>query len=118
VADLVAAGELAVFLRRPVRADTELVAIAMADGWLRGACSGLSDWPDPGSPDWAVLRAWALELTTIAYSNPESLTTSTAGDETQVWDARLRRREILDAATRKYGGVAPAYEFPPAPCWP
>lgn len=106
-----AAGELAVWLQRPVRTDVERTAIRVAEGWLVGTTS-LAAWPDPAPED---LRAWALELAGIAADNPRGLATRTVEDDTAGWVV-TRRAEILAAAARRYGGgPAPTHCFPPAP---
>lgn len=111
---LVGRGELGTHLQRPVREDSEALAIRVAEGWLRSVCTRLPDWPDPVPED---LWAWALELTVIAYENPRGLASRTVGEDTQAW-AIARKQQILDAAEGKYGGTQPEYHFPPAPCWP
>jgi hypothetical protein len=115
VGALVGPGQLGTYLQQPVRADSEDVAIAVAEGWLYGACTALASWPpDPVPPD---LRAWCLELAGIAYTNPEGLATRTVGDDTHMW-ILSRRAEILKAATIRYGGARPQGSFPEALDWP
>lgn len=114
MAGLVREGELETFLHHSVIPQFERTAIRVAEGWLRSVTPSLAQWPDPVPED---LWAWAIELTSIAYSNPQGLLTRTAGEETQVW-AATRRQEILDAAAEAYGGTPPQGSFPPAPAWP
>ena len=114
---LVQPGELAVYLQHSVRIDTESMAIRVAEGWLRSVTTTLDDWPQPAPED---LWAWALELASIAYNNPQGLISRTTDEDTRAW-ALERKQQILDAAERKYGGAraSGAGTFPAAPAgWP
>lgn len=114
---LVGPGQLELYLQHPTRPETEEIAIRVAEGWLRSVTTSLTDWPQPPPED---LWAWALELASIAYSNPQGLVSRTTDEDTRGWVVE-RRQQILDAARQKYsGGSAPSGtgSFPPAPCWP
>ncbi|MGH3693240.1 MAG: hypothetical protein ACRDRX_04440 [Pseudonocardiaceae bacterium] len=114
---LVAPGELAAYLQHPVRADTEEIAIRVAEGWLTSVTATIQPWPQPPPED---LWAWALELASIAYSNPQGLHQRTTDEDTREWSAG-RREQILNAARSKYGGGSQPSgtdSFPPALCWP
>jgi hypothetical protein len=120
---LVAVGELTKFLHHSVNADAELTAIRMAEAWLSSVCAGMPPWPAPVPED---LWAWALELTSIAYSNPTSMMARTTDEDTRTWSLS-RRKEILDAAAKRYGdgsgttdGAGPlgVGNFPIALSWP
>lgn len=111
---LVGPGQLGTYLQLPTRADSEAMAIAVAEGWLAGACTSLPTWPDPPPPG---LWAWAIELAAMVYSNPEGLATRTVGVDTHMWIIS-RRAEILKAARSRYGGAQPQGSFPLALDWP
>jgi len=113
---LVQTGELAVYLQHSVRPDSEVIAIRLAEGWLRSVTTSLTEWPQPIPED---LWAWALELASIAYNNPQGLISRTTDEDTRAWSME-RKQEILDAAERKYGGgrATGVGNFPPAPAWP
>jgi len=117
VGRLIATGELASFMQKPVRADAERIAIRVAEGWVKSKATRLTDWTDWPDPIPEDLWAWAIELASIAYSNPTGIATRTVGDETTGF-VIARRAEILDAIEQAYGGAQPSYQFPPAPCWP
>lgn len=111
---LVGPGQLATYLQQPVRADSEEVAIRVAEGSLKGVCTTLAEWPQPVPDD---LWAWAIELAAMTYSNPEGLATRTVNEDTRNW-ILSRRAEILSAARARYGGAIPMGGFPIALDWP
>lgn len=111
---LVGPGQLATYLQMPVRADSEDMAIRVAEGWLRGACTALASWPTPVPDD---LWSWAIELAAMVYTNPEGLATRTVNEDTHMWIIS-RRAEILKAAGSRYGGAQPQGSFPLALDWP
>lgn len=115
---LVQTGELAVYLQHTVKADAEIVAVRVAEGWLRSVATSVTVWPPDPIPE--DLWAWEIELAALAYGNPMSLITRTTDEETRNW-AVERRREILEAAAVRYGGsVQPSGvgNFPIALDWP
>lgn len=115
---LVQTGELEVYLQHAVRPDSEAIAVRVAEGWLRSVTTTLVDWPQPPPDD---LWAWALELASIAYNNPQGLISRTTDEDTRAFQLS-RRKEILDAAGTKYGAVSATGvgNFPAAPAagWP
>lgn len=110
---LVTAGQLRTYLRCEVDEPGAELAIRVASGWLASAVPG--HWPDPVPED---LWAWALELASIAYTNPEGLSTRTVDSVTDAWTT-TRRAEILAAAARRYGAAGgPLFAFPAPQPWP
>lgn len=116
---LVTSTDLGLYLQRPVQADSATMAIRVAESWLHGVIPD-SSWPEGTPPE--DLWGWALELASIAYANPESLTVRTVGAITNQWggtSGASRRQQILDAAAARYGGGrAPQYSFPLPLPWP
>jgi hypothetical protein len=111
---LVTTEELRVYMRRPsVVTESAQMAVRVAEGWLASA-TRLATWPDPVPED---LFAWAIELASLAYSNPEGLNAQAIGDHTANY-AVARKAEILAAAARNYGTTRPLYRFPPPRAWP
>lgn len=112
MADLIELTDLASYLQQDLDEETAVRARRVASGWLRSA-TALTAWPDPVPDD---LWTWALELAAMAYSNPEMLSSETAGGTVSTTD-RSRRQAILDAARQAYGvGRGPLYSFP-EPDW-
>lgn len=110
--------DLSRFLQRGLDVDSAVVAVRVAEGWLRSA-TRLTAWPDPVPED---LWSWALELAAMAYDNPTGVGSRTTGGEA---DAGLldRRADILRSAALRYGsgvdgGVGPVFSFPAPVPWP
>lgn len=120
---LVTPAQLKHFLQRhTVDQESAKLAARVAEGWLRSVIPG-TGWPDPAPED---LWAWALELTSIAFANPETLQSRTVDTVTDQWHV-ARRAEILAEAKAKYGHGfdsgngstgSPRGTFPPASPWP
>lgn len=120
---LVTPADLGRFLQRAfVDQDSATIAVRVAEGWLRSVIPG-TEWPDPVPED---LWAWALELASIAYANPETLQSRTVDAVTDQWSVG-RRAEILAEASARYGdgfngggsGSGGARgSFPPPSSWP
>lgn len=99
--------------RSSVVIDSAQLAVRVAEGWLRSA-TRLAAWPDPLPED---LFAWCLELSALAYANPEGLSSRTVGDDTAQY-AAARKAEILEIAARRYGTGRPTFSFPAPVRWP
>jgi hypothetical protein len=116
VVDLCSNDDLAAYLQRDVVAASANTARRVATGWLH-AETGLASWPNPVPEE---LWAWAVELSALAYSNPEGLSTESVDDGgyTAAW-SRGRKAEILAMARRRYAGTGhPSGSFPAAVGWP
>jgi hypothetical protein len=112
MADLFTYAEFNLYVKETVDPATTDVVRRIAYGWLKSA-TGLADWPSP-VPD--SLFAWGLELTAIAYRNPDGAAAEEIDDHNVQWD-RARRRDILTAAMKAYSGATqPQYSFP-EPDW-
>lgn len=117
MAPLVTPGEVREWLGRDAVAVPDgraVLAVRVAEGWLRGA-TGLAEWPDPvPEPLWSA----CLELAGMAVDNPTSMSQRGTGDESDGWIV-TRRAEILAgvAASLRTGG-GPLGSFPPPQAWP
>lgn len=113
MADLFDLGDLPSWLQIPeVDTETATRVRRAANGWLQDA-TGLTEWPDP-VPD--RLWAWAIELASIAYRNPDAKWSETIDDYTVQGD-RFRRREILAAAGAAYNTATQPQGSFPEPDW-
>ncbi|WP_114202322.1 hypothetical protein [Janibacter anophelis] len=90
-------------------------------GWLVAEIGAL---PEPTPQQGHPLFGWALELGGIAYENPTSMTSDTAGETNSSWADR--RLQVLAAARRwaEANGTTgttrplPRGSFPTARPWP
>jgi len=108
--DLFTIEEFASYMKEDVDTSSAIVARRVANGWLLNA-TGLSDWTAPVSD---ALFGWGLELAAIAWRNPDGASSESVDDHSVTWD-RLRRAEILKAASTALGSAGtPVYSFPAA----
>ncbi len=98
--------DLAAYLHEDINNASADRAFRVAAGWLLAA-TRLPEWPVPLPDD---LWTWAVELATLAYVNPEGLTSEVTGNRSATWAAR--REEILTAAAQRYGAGTPLGTFP------
>lgn len=107
--------DLAAWLRQPVTDEAAWLTETVVWGWLRPVLA-LTERPETASDE---LKAWAIELAGIAYSNPEGLGSYALESEKTVYSGE-RRAEILGLVSsggESAGPVPPARgTFPPAPC--
>lgn len=104
--------ELTAWLRQVVSSDAAEIVESVVWGWLRPLLS-LTDRPTEPSDE---LRAWAVELGGIAYSNPEGLSSYSLESESTSYSSE-RRDELLRLAAS--GGVAAPGGAPkPVGCFP
>lgn len=115
--ELFTAADLTNWLRQPVAAEHAAVAQTVVWGWLRPLL-GVTELAEV-SPE---IKAWAIELGAIAYTNPEGLSAYSLGTERSAYSSE-RRDEILRMVASG-GAVAPGTtpsprgSFPPAPRYP
>lgn len=88
------------WIQQDVDETSAALAIRLAAGWIIGATS-FADMPGVVTDD--VWSAW-LELATIAYDNPTSMTSNQAGEEISMWagGSQERRAAILVSLSEKY----------------
>lgn len=116
-ATLFAATELSGWLRQPVDDASAVIVESVVWGWLKPVLK-ISERPDPVSEE---LKAWALELGGIAYSNPEGLAAYALESERSTYsDTRIDTilRRVAGGGAPSSTDGAPQGSFPPAPEWP
>jgi hypothetical protein len=98
--------EFASYLHTAVDNSSTDVVERVVWGWL-SAATRLTDRPDPAPDDLFVGHRTAARLNNPAAASNESQ------DDYSVGNDRMRRNEILAAATSRYGtNAGPLYSFP------
>lgn len=109
---LFTSAQLTSWLRQPVSEDAAEIVESVVWGWLRPLLQ-LDERPATQS---AELKAWALELGGIAYTNPEGLSSYSLESESTSYSSE-RRDEVLRAVAG--GGTTPDGAAPaPRGCFP